>query len=166
MVVVFTFGTLARSTMVRLLLFLCILNHFTGDWSQDHMEGDGIFYFALGGYVYGTFLDDRVHGYAVLCFSNGDYTAGFWERGILNGKVVQHSKGDNDWCLEEYRDGQCIRVLMKGKGVPPLDNFSMLETYSLKKLLEKGTGLFAGEKEGNEVSLYYLEFRAYVTLEE
>jgi len=109
--------------MVHFLSQLSLdLSSRLGDWNLDRMEGEGIFYFALGGYVYGTFLDDKVHGYAILCFSNGDYIAGFWERGLLSGKAVQYSKTPNDWCLYEYKDGTSERTLMTGKGTPPIRN--------------------------------------------
>jgi len=98
-----------------------------GEWNQDRMEGEGIFYFAFGGYAYGTFLEDKVHGYAVLCFSNGDYIAGFWERGVLTGKVIQYSKQPDDWCLYEYKEGSPEKVVATGKGKPPISNIFELE---------------------------------------
>ena len=84
------------------------------------MDGEGIYYFALGGYVYGTFSNDKVDGHAILCFPNGDYLAGFWEKGILSGKAVQYSKDPDDWYLYEYKKGSLERTLMRGKGTPPI----------------------------------------------
>lgn len=108
------FGTLFHSFFTSFI--------FLGDWNHDHMEGEGIFYFALGGYVYGTFLEDKVHGYAILRFANEDYITGFWERGILVGKVVQYWRANDEWCLYEYKDGAPDRTLSRGKGIPPIRN--------------------------------------------
>ena len=134
------------------------------------MEGEGILYFALGGYVYGTFLDDKVHGHAILCFSNGDYIAGFWERGVLSGKAVQYSKQPDDWYLYEYKEGCPEAVLSRGRGTPPIrksvsdvkrsncgiDNFSMLETFYLKKLVDRELSLFGDENAAhNDVKISF-----------
>jgi len=130
---------------------------YYGDWSLDRMEGEGILYFALGGYVYGTFLDDKVHGHAILCFSNGDYIAGFWERGVLSGKAVQYSKQPDDWFLYEYKEGTPEAVLSRGRGTPPIHNFSMLETFYLKKLVDRELSLFGDENAAHEVGAFVFE---------
>jgi len=30
---------------------------FKGNWEKDQMNGEGLFYFAFGGYIFGTFVD-------------------------------------------------------------------------------------------------------------
>jgi len=30
---------------------------YVGDWRQDKMEGEGIFFFAYGGYIIGNFMN-------------------------------------------------------------------------------------------------------------
>ena len=84
------------------------------------MEGEGVFYFALGGYVYGTFIENRVHGYSVLCFPNGDYIAGFWNFGSLHGKAIRYYNEHDTWVLNEYENGAFKQKMMHGKGIPPL----------------------------------------------
>ena len=69
------------------------------------MEGEGIHYFSLGGYVYGTFIENKVHGYSVLCFPNGDYIAGFWNYGTLHGKAIRYFANPDIWCFNEYENG-------------------------------------------------------------
>lgn len=96
---------------------------YKGHWNHDTMEGEGIYYFALGGYVYGTFLNNKVHGYAILYFLDGDYLAGFWEEGVLTGKVIQHSREANEWFLYEYKNGSPNRTISQGKGTPPLSKW-------------------------------------------
>ncbi len=93
-----------------------------GDWRKDKIEGEGILYFAMGGYIFGNFYENKIHGYGLLNFPNGDYIIGFWDNGLLNGRAIRYFGSSEVWTLNEYEEGTHLRKCLQGKGDPPLSN--------------------------------------------
>lgn len=110
-------GILETFTQVELLI--CMLLTVLGAWKDDMLDGHGYFYFGLGGYLFGTFSNNRVHGQAALCFPNNDFLIGFWDNGFLNGKVIRYFACNDSWVLCEYNQGIPARKIKDGKGQPP-----------------------------------------------
>ena len=88
------------------------------------MDGQGVFYFALGGYLFGTFSNGKIHGQAALLFPNKDFLLGGWQDGLLNGAIVRYFAHNDTWILCEYRQGELNRKIKEGRGQPPFgENF-------------------------------------------
>lgn len=94
-------------------------NKCVGSWRNDAMEGHGVFYFALGGYLFGMFSNNKIDGQGALHFPNKDFLMGRWEKGLLNGTVVRYFAYNDTWVLCEYRQGSLFRKIKDGKGQPP-----------------------------------------------
>ena len=93
-----------------------------GSWQNGMLEGHGVLYFALGGYLCGSFSKNKVHGQAALHFPNKDFLVGRWENGLLNGKIVRYFAHNDAWVLCEYREGVLNGKIKAGKGQPPFGN--------------------------------------------
>lgn len=82
------------------------------------MYGEGIFYFALGGYIYGNFVNNKAQGICILVFPNKDTILGAWHEGKLQGQSVKFFANQKYWELCEYNQGELVRKLKQGKGQP------------------------------------------------
>jgi len=52
------------------------------------MSGEGLFYFAYGGYIFGNFLQGKINGTAILRFPNENIFIGDWSFGKQEGKCL------------------------------------------------------------------------------
>jgi len=63
----------------------------------------GIVFFGFGGYVYGKFVRNKLHGPGILTFPNGDiYACTNWDAGKLNERVLKYNNEDRTWQYIRY----------------------------------------------------------------
>jgi len=60
------------------------------------MTGEGLFFFAYGGYIFGNFSSGRIHGTAILKFPNKNIYIGDWKYGKQEGKCLKCLKNNNE----------------------------------------------------------------------
>ena len=92
--------------------------NLSGEWEQNKMHGEGIFFFAYGGVIKGQFYKSKINGAAILKFPNGDVYEGFWRHGKLDGKCFKYFLLDKTWALCIYENGNYRSCLNRGKGTP------------------------------------------------
>ena len=101
------------------------------------MHGRGVFFFAYGGYIYGSFSSGRLHGTAILRFPNRNVYLGDWRLGRQSGKCLKVLQTEGRWELCEYSDGALTKTLKEGQGLPPIqatkglldDDFSIMKEF-------------------------------------
>ena len=116
------------------------------------MSGEGLLYFAFGGYIYGTFKANKTHSYAMLHFPNQDYLLGNWIYGKLEGKVIRYIFNKNKWIVSEYLKGEFSSKISENKGkMPEL-------SQNFKKLHEKQLNLFKDESINKGTNICHVIF--------
>lgn len=83
------------------------------------MHGEGIFYFSLGGLIYGNFAHNKAEGLCRLVFPNGDSIVGKWNEGKLHGYCIKYFEAQKAWILCDYCKGELIKVFRRGNQQPP-----------------------------------------------
>lgn len=89
-----------------------------GSWKDGIMHGQGVFYFSLGGLVFGSFLNGKADGLCQLVFPNKDSVTGRWKEGKLHGICVKYFEAHKSWALCEYDSGELLKTMKRGTGKP------------------------------------------------
>ncbi|EGR28229.1 hypothetical protein IMG5_181580, partial [Ichthyophthirius multifiliis] len=92
---------------------------YFGEWEDDRIQGEGILFFAFGGFIHGFFLNFMIHGPAFLKFSNGEIYEGNWNQGKLDGEAYNYFVDENIWFKGNYSQGKFTQLIQYGKGRPP-----------------------------------------------
>lgn len=83
------------------------------------LDGEGILFFPMGGFIHGFFQRNRLNGAAFFKFENGDIYEGFWRNGKLEGNCYKYFTDHDRWILSDYKAGEFKKILAKGDGLPP-----------------------------------------------
>ena len=92
---------------------------YFGEWKHDMLDGEGILFFPMGGFIHGFFQRNRLNGAAFFKFENGDIYEGFWRNGKLEGNCYKYFTDHDRWILSDYKAGEFKKILAKGEGLPP-----------------------------------------------
>ncbi|EAR97260.2 MORN domain protein (macronuclear) [Tetrahymena thermophila SB210] len=80
---------------------------YIGEWSNDQMHGEGILHFRFGGYLYGRFKQNKVHGIAILNIPlKNQLFIGYWKQSTLNGVCFELNLNSRQWSLSIYENGE------------------------------------------------------------
>ncbi|KAL4481179.1 hypothetical protein ABPG73_016192 [Tetrahymena malaccensis] len=80
---------------------------YIGEWSNDQMHGEGILHFRFGGYLYGKFKQNKVHGIAILNIPlKNQLFIGYWKQSMLNGVCFELNLNTKQWSLSIYENGE------------------------------------------------------------
>ena len=98
------------------------------------MHGKGLFCYASGEYVEGTFVINYLSGPACLTYPDGSYIKGNFNRGSLTGRVLKYDAKQGNWKIEEYRFGKAEAVSHQGQGKPIA--YGKIQSFFLNNCLD------------------------------
>ena len=84
---------------------------YFGEWENDMIQGEGMLFFAFGGFVHGFFIANQLEGPAFLKFSNGEVYEGFWQKGCLHGEAYNYFVDESMWLKCRYNQGSFEALL-------------------------------------------------------
>lgn len=73
-------------------------------------------FLAFGGFVHGFFSNYRLQGPALMQLADGEVYEGCWEKGKLEGDVLNYYIDEDFWIQSAYVNGRFVRVVAEGQG--------------------------------------------------
>lgn len=78
---------------------------YEGDWVDDKMQGYGVYTYPNGDYYIGEFFDNKHHGFGQYFFTDGSKYEGQWENHKFHGTGKYTDINGSEW-QGEFRNGE------------------------------------------------------------
>ena len=92
---------------------------FFGEWKNDLIEGEGIFFLPPKTFIHGTFVKNKLHGPAYIrtrkllfsfIFHRSFVFEGFWQSGVPEGEIFATDIGTNALMVGKFVKGQLANL--------------------------------------------------------